>query len=68
MYFPRLAAADGRLCRIALELTRVRRPRSERADGQDREWLWETVQRECRRLDAFPPAALSVKRPFLFTR
>ena len=50
MYFPELDPATGRLRRLEMVPTRLRRLRLELARGADRDWLLETLGRECRRL------------------
>jgi poly-gamma-glutamate synthesis protein (capsule biosynthesis protein) len=46
MYFPVLDATSGRLLRLELVPTRVRRMRIERARGRDATWLAGTLTRE----------------------
>lgn len=47
MYFPTLHPDDGRLSVLEMVPTHVRRMRVERATGDDRQWLYETLKREC---------------------
>lgn len=68
MYFPCLDPASGRLLSLDLVPVRTRRMRIERADAGDRQWLLETVRRECARLAPAPevrdePDAFAVIHP-----
>jgi len=55
MYFPLLDRRDGSLLELSLVPTRMRRFRIERAPDRDREWLLNTLRRECARLDSATP-------------
>lgn len=55
LYFPRLDANTGRLLDLELVPTRVRRFRLERAASDDATWLWQTLERESRRLGTHLP-------------
>lgn len=50
MYFPQLERGTGELLGLEMVPTRIRRFRIERATGADRQWLAQTLQRECGRL------------------
>jgi poly-gamma-glutamate capsule biosynthesis protein CapA/YwtB (metallophosphatase superfamily) len=58
MYFPRFDAASGRMWRLTLAPTRVRRFRLNRASENDTAWLAATLNREGQKLgtrvEAYP--------------
>ena len=50
MYFPKVDWHDGRLLVLEMVPTRIRHLRVNRAEGDDRDWLLATLQRECWKL------------------
>jgi poly-gamma-glutamate synthesis protein (capsule biosynthesis protein) len=52
MYFVRVAARSGELSSLEMLPMRIRRFRLNRASAEEASWLAETLDRECRRLDA----------------